>query len=155
MTKFFLNLIFVSVVALFGTNVVLCQSTEKSTINPPKWILGSWNNSAESDSRRLETFAFVANEIKFSEGFESEDEAVALSEKFKGYEIEETIEAKLYRITFLRDASEYVYEFKICDDCNVSSIKETALTYSVTENGKAVRVHSTSAQAVLIRRTKC
>ena len=152
---------------LFSATVCFAQQIETVTtttsapvsvsLNLPKWILGTWSNSYESDSRRKEWFSFTAKNIQFSYFVEDEQprtskpENIVFSDKFKDYEVREIIESNLYRVTFSKGTSEYIYEFKMCGECYVSSKKQKALTYSLTENKEIMRSHSTSLQAVMIR----
>lgn len=154
MEKFCLNLIVIFVFAICGANIVRSQNTEKAHINPPKWIWGGWSNLAESDLNKLETFVFNSGKINFHLGVGDKGQIVNFDEKFRDYEVVETIEPKLYRVAFTNAVNQYIYEFRICEDCYISSAKETALTYSVTENKKVLRDHLKSANAVLLRRTK-
>lgn len=149
MTKIYLNLIFVFVIAFFCTNVVICQSEEKSRLNPPNWIFGEWSNSADSNLNNWEAFIFSSGKINFLQGFGKDSKTVDFAEKFKDFEIEETIEPELYRVTFTKGTSQFIYEVKICKDC--ISLRSTSLTYSVTENQKVVREHLKSVNLVLFR----
>jgi hypothetical protein len=154
MTKFCLTIFFALLVAFTSVNIVLCQTTNKTILNPPEWVFGSWNNLAESNTQKFEAFIFSANKIQFLSGFGEKSKTVNFTEKFKDYEVTETVEPKLYRLVFTRETSEYIYEFKICSDCLVPT-DQKALTYSVTENKKVMREHSKSANLLLIRYEDC
>jgi hypothetical protein len=154
MTKFCLTIFFAFIVAFSSANIVLCQTTNKPILNPPKWIFGSWNNLAESNTQKFEAFIFSANKIQFLSGFGEKSKTMNFAEKFSGYEVTETVQPKLYRVVFTKETSEYIYEFKFCSDCLMPT-DQKALTYSVTENQKIVREHSKSANLLLIRYESC
>lgn len=154
MTRHFLSIFVICLIAFSGVNTVLCQTKNKPFLNPPKWILGSWENVAESNTNNFEAFAFFTDEIQLSFGFGEKSKIIGYTEKFKDYNVTETIEPKLYRVVFTKEASEYIYEFKICSDCLVPT-NQKALTHSITENKKIVREHSKSLNLLLIRREYC
>ena len=136
-----INLLFLSFLTLVSANIVLSQSIDDTTLKPPDWILGSWNNSAVSDTRRFETYTFTATNISIYRGFVKTVESFYLSEKFESYKIKQTVEPPLSRVEFSKDDKKYVYEFKLCETETCKSFSRKALTYSILENGKVVREH--------------
>ena len=155
MTKFCLTAAFALFLVFSAANMVFCQLSSQTMLNPPEWIHGEWKSSrAESDPQKFESFVFSATGIKFSTGSGEKTQTLDFIENFKGYEVTETIEPKLYRVTFTRDADEFIYEFK-WQNVSPRLSGQTFLSYSVTENKKIVREHSKSNNELLIREERC
>jgi hypothetical protein len=128
------------------------QYVVTNLLNPPSWILGTWNNSRESNSDRFETFKFSTDDILFSRGLLDTSTIVNFHSKYEDYAVKEIIEPGLYRIEFSKGKNEIVFEFKLCEleHCKTPSTSG-ALTYSIIRNGRVVRAHETSIQHVLFR----
>lgn len=152
MKRLLINFLFLLCVFGVSVSIISAQSNEETTLKPPEWILGSWNNSANSDTRRFETFTFTKNEINVYRGFVKNAESLYLSEKFEGYKIKQTVESSLFRVEFSKDDKEYIYEFKLCETDTCKSFSRKALTYSISENGKIIAEHSESINLVLFKR---
>ena len=128
------------------------SSDQKIVFNPPDWILGVWTNLAESQTDRIETFDFSANEIRLTTGVL--DKTVKFSNLFKKQEVRETFEPDTYRVHIGKGEEEMIYEFKLCRSDRCESTLKEALTYSLTKNKKIVRDHSTSINSVFIKRQR-
>jgi hypothetical protein len=125
------------------------QSNPANQFNPPKWIFGEWANRASTKPENIERVIFSANEIEIVQALA--DTPTPLSRKYKKYQVNETAEGDVYRVTISKDKEELIYEFKWCpkEQCYITT--GDALSYSITKNKKVLHEHSTQMNNVLIR----
>lgn len=138
-----------AVILLASFNSPQAQSNQANLFNPPKWIFGEWVNRASTKADNIERIFFSAHEIEVVQALA--DSATPLSRKYKKYQVKESSDSDLYRVTISKDKDELIYEFKLCpkDQCLITT--GDALSYSITKNKKVVREHSTEMNNVLIR----
>lgn len=125
------------------------QSNPATLFNPPKWIFGEWANRGSTKPENIERIIFSANEIEIKQALA--DAETPLSRKYKKYQVNETAEGEIYRVTISKDKEELIYEFKWCpkEECYITT--GDALSYSITKNKKVLHEHSTNMNEVLIR----
>ena len=138
-----------AVILLANFNSPRAQSNPTNLFNPPKWILGEWANRASTKPENIERITFSPNEIELVQALA--DTPTPLSRKYKKYQVKESTDGDIYRVTISKDKDELIYEFKFCpkDQCYITT--GDALSYSITKNKKVVHEHSTEMSNVLIR----
>jgi len=142
-------LIACAVIVLANLSSPQAQSNPANLFNPPKWIQGEWTNRASSKPENIERIIFSANEIEIVQALA--DARTPLSRKYKKYQVNESAEGDVYRVTISKDKEELIYEFKWCpkEQCYITT--GDALSYSITKNKKVLHEHSTQMNNVLIR----
>jgi hypothetical protein len=138
-----------AVILVANFNSPQAQSNPENQFNPPKWIFGEWINRASTKAENIERIVFSKSEIEIVQALA--DIGTPFSRKYRKYQVNETAEGEVYRVTISKGKDELIYEFKLCprDQCFITT--GDALSYSITKNKKVVREHSTELNNVLIR----
>jgi hypothetical protein len=115
----------------------------------PKWIEGTWHNTAESDTENFVFWTFAHDSVCIDKGLLLKiSDRKCLNKDYAGYKITEYSNDRQYQVTFLKDNETIFYEFKLQ---KVEYSEKPVLTYSLTINGIKKSDHSTSVNLVLTK----
>lgn len=116
----------------------------------PKWILGGWHNSYESNTDRFVFWTFIHDSIFINKGLIDfkNPKVESLNKMYNGYNIKPKSNDSVYRIEFSKPQNITIYEFKLQ---KVSYSIDPVLTYSLWVNGINKRKQSTSLNAVFTK----
>ena len=134
----------------FLTGLSFVHITSAQTISPPKWILGTWHNSAESNTNNWIFLTFTNDSIFINNGSSQFDRTKqeCFNKKYKSYTISNEYARNTYRIIISKEAELISYEFKLR---KVYYENKPVLTYSYIINGTKIRDHSTSCNLILTK----
>jgi hypothetical protein len=104
--------IFISIVCLllcaFGSD----SRKDSKSLSPPEWIMGSWQNEAESNSDNIDLYSFSEHAVTVQEGIFGKKYSPLSRYGQSGFS--EEIKADSYRIVLNSHRGQAVYEFVLC-----------------------------------------
>jgi hypothetical protein len=104
----------------------------------PKWIMGSWTNTFQSNSNLIESLEFDTHNVCITKGL-GDATPNCIYDQYKKYVRRYYSRKNVFRIIFLQGKNKIVYEFKLVDGiCG----KSKAMSYAITINGKKQKLHS-------------
>jgi hypothetical protein len=137
------------IILMVFIELLIDSSVLGQKISIPHWINGTWHNSNESDTENFEYWTFINDSIYVIKGLPiNKSKRICLNEKYSDYKINSSTNDSLFRLEFIKDEEQILYEFKLLD---VGYSENPVLTYSILIDGAIKRQHTTSCNLVLTK----